>query len=82
VNRLSESQFKGPKLDRAFDPVKFEASLAYTERVAALGLSEEEARHLGIGEKRGKVYVPIRYPSGAIAGWQHGDFQFPRQTTA
>jgi DNA primase len=64
-----------------FDPVKFEASLAYTDEVAALGITEEQAEAFGIGCKRGKVYVPVRWPSGSIAGWQFvedGVVHFPK----
>lgn len=64
---------KSAKVDRPFDPVKFEASLAYTENVAAMGITEADATLMGIGEKRGKIYVPVRWPSGSIAGWQYTD---------
>lgn len=73
---------KQPASSQVFDAVKFEASLAYTENVSALGVSEADAKLMAIGEKRGKVYVPVRWPSGSIAGWQytdeHGQVHFPK----
>jgi len=43
----------------------------YTENVEALGITEEQAKALGIGENRGHVYCAMRYESGAIAGFLH-----------
>lgn len=64
---------KQPASSHVFDPVKFAASLAYTENISALGVSEADANLMAIGEKRGKIYVPVRWPSGSIAGWQYTD---------
>jgi hypothetical protein len=50
-----------------FDPVAFAAKLVFSEEVAALGFSEEDAEHFGVGFYRGKVYAPLRHPSGDIA---------------
>lgn len=56
---------------KTFDPAAFLEKLEFTEDVAALGITEEQARALGIGEYRGKVYCAIRYQSGTIAGFLH-----------
>jgi len=55
------------------DALRFEASLSFTDEVAALGITEEQAETFGIGCKRGEVYVPMRYPAGPIAGWHYSD---------
>lgn len=52
-----------------FDPVKFASKLAFSEEVRALGFSQADAEHYGIGFYRGHTYLPLRHPSGAIAGW-------------
>jgi DNA primase len=82
TRRVEKQEKSATKKDVAFDPVKFAASLAYSENVAALGISEADAETMAIGEKRGKVYVPVRWPSGSIAGWQYTDesgIHFPRR---
>ena len=50
-----------------FDPVAFAAKLAFSEEVAALGFTEEDAEHFQVGFYRGKVYAPLRHPNGDIA---------------
>jgi hypothetical protein len=51
-----------------FDPEAFfKEKLAYSEEVAALGFSEEDAEHFQVGAYRGKVYAPLRHPDGSIA---------------
>jgi hypothetical protein len=50
-----------------FDPAAFAAKLVFSEEVAALGFSEEDAEHFGVGFYRGKVYAPLRHPDGTIA---------------
>jgi hypothetical protein len=55
------------KREAAFDPEAFTAKLAYGDAVAALGFSEEDAEHFGVGLYRGKVYAPLRHPDGSIA---------------
>jgi hypothetical protein len=55
------------KYDQPFDPAAFAAKLAYSEEVAALGFSEEDAEHFQVGSYRGKVYAPLRHPDGSIA---------------
>ena len=37
----------------------------------ALGLTEEQAKALGIGVHRGRVYCAMRYGSGTVAGFLH-----------
>jgi hypothetical protein len=69
-NRRSEPT--GPtleKLSKAFDPIAFAAKLAFTDEVAELGISEEDATRLQIGFTRGKVYLPIRNDDGSISGF-------------
>lgn len=48
-----------------FDPVAFAAKLAFSDEVAALGFSEEDAEHFQVGFYRGKVYAPLRLSIGA-----------------
>jgi hypothetical protein len=55
-----------------FDPEAFaKEKLAYSEEVAALGFSEEDAEHFGVGflKSKGKVYLPLRHPDGSIAAF-------------
>jgi hypothetical protein len=54
-----------------FDPDKFAARLHYSDEVAALGISEEDAERLGIGwhPQRKAVYFPIRNPDGSKSGF-------------
>jgi hypothetical protein len=56
-----------------FDRVKFAASLAYDERVKALGLSEENAERHRIGSKRDKLFVPICPPDAEPVCWAEID---------
>jgi hypothetical protein len=57
------------KLSRSFDPVAFAAKLAFTDEVAELGITEEDAARLQIGFTRGKVYFPFRNDDGSISGF-------------
>ena len=50
-------------------PVAFASKLAFTDEVAELGISEEDATRLQIGFTRGKVYFPIRNEDGSISGF-------------
>lgn len=50
-----------------FDTRALAAKLAYSDEVAALGFSEEDAEHFQVGFYRGKVYAPLRHPDGSIA---------------
>jgi hypothetical protein len=50
-----------------FDPQAFLEKLEYTDEVAATGLSEEDAKFLGVGFHRGKLYQAARWPNGDIA---------------
>jgi hypothetical protein len=54
-----------------FDPAAFADKLEYTADVEALGLTEEQAKALGIGVHRGRVYCAMRYGSGTVAGFLH-----------
>lgn len=70
------------KKEVAFDPVKFEAGLTYTDEVKALGYTEEFAKQMAIGSHRGAVYIPHRWPCGTIAGWvalTEGKLKVPKQ---
>lgn len=58
-----------PQKDAAFDPAAFAAKLEYTAEVRALGFDEATAQAFGIGFYRGKVYLPVRYPTGEISGF-------------
>jgi hypothetical protein len=60
---------KTVKVDRPFDPQAFASKLTFTDEVAALGISEEDATRPQIGFTRGKVYFPIRNEDGSIAGF-------------
>lgn len=50
-----------------FDPLAFLAKLTYSDEVKATGLSEEDAKSLGVGFYRGKLYQAARWPNGNIA---------------
>ncbi len=63
----SRETTRQPKPEQPFDPEAFAAKLAYADEVAALGFSEEDAEHFGVGFYRGKVYAPLRHPDGSIA---------------
>ncbi len=63
-----------------FDPQAFAAKLVYSEEVAALGVTEEEAESLGIGFYRGKLYQALRYANGQTAGYSafaNGELKLP-----
>jgi hypothetical protein len=45
------------------------AKLAFTDEVAELGITEEDAVRLQIGFTRGKVYFPVRNDDGSISGF-------------
>jgi DNA primase len=67
----------------AFDPQAFAAKLTFTEEVAALGFSEEDAEHFQVGFYRGKVYAPLRHPDGSIAcfyDYGNGTLKLPART--
>jgi hypothetical protein len=67
---------------REFDPVAFAAKLAFTDEVAELGITEEDATRLQIGFTRGKVYLPIRNDDGSIngfIGFADGQLKMPPQ---
>lgn len=55
------------KTEQAFDVAAFLAKLVYSDEVSALGFTEEDAEHFQVGFYRGKVYAPLRHPSGEIA---------------
>jgi len=52
-----------------FDPKAFVERLAYTDEVAALGMTEEDAKRYRIGEHRKKLYLPICPPDVAPSAW-------------
>jgi len=70
------------KKETAFDPVAFASKLQFTDEVAELGISEEDATRLQIGFTRGKVYFPIRNEDGSISGfvgYADGQLKMPPQ---
>jgi hypothetical protein len=73
-------QKAAPKPPADFDPQAFAAKLVFSEEVAALGFSEEDAEHFGVGFYQGKVYAPLRHPSGDIAcfyDYRNGRLKLP-----
>ena len=70
------------KKETAFDPAAFASKLAFTDEVAELGISEEDATRLQIGFTRGKVYFPVRNEDGSISGfigYADGQLKMPPQ---
>ena len=70
------------KKETAFDPSAFASKLAFTDEVAELGISEEDATRLQIGFTRGKVYFPVRNDDGSISGFigfADGQLKMPPQ---
>jgi hypothetical protein len=63
----SRETTRQPKSEQPFDPAAFAAKLVFSDEVASLGFSEEDAEHFGVGFYRGKVYAPLRHPDGTIA---------------
>jgi hypothetical protein len=58
----------------AFDPDAYLAKLSYSDEVKELGISEDDAKILGIGTSstglhRGRIAIALRWPSGEIAGF-------------
>jgi DNA primase len=53
----------------SFDPQAFAAKLTFSEEVAVLGFSDEDAERFQVGFYRGKVYIPLRHPDGTIAAF-------------
>jgi hypothetical protein len=83
-NSDKAEQKKAPatKKETAFDPAAFASKLAFTDEVAELGISEEDATRLQIGFTRGKVYFPIRNEDGSISGFvgfADGQLKMPPQ---
>jgi hypothetical protein len=67
---------------KEFDPLAFAAKLQFTDEVAELGITEEDATRLQIGFTRGKVYFPIRNDDSSIAGFigfADGELKMPPQ---
>lgn len=67
---------------RQFDPAAFASKLSFSEDVAALGLSEADAKRLGIGwhPQRKAVYFPQKDDTGFICGfigWKDGKLVMP-----
>ena len=70
------------KKETTFDPVAFASKLSFTDEVAELGISEEDATRLQIGFTRGKVYFPVRNEDGSISGfigYADGQLKMPPQ---
>ena len=71
---VSKTRASPPPKEQAFDAEAYAAKLTYTEQVAALGISEEDAARLSIGYAstgihRGRVVFPVRNVDGSIAGF-------------
>jgi DNA primase len=67
-------QKREPTRQTSFDPNDYLSKLTYSEEVAALGISEEDAQALGIGFvntglHRGRIAIALRWPTGEIAGF-------------
>jgi hypothetical protein len=52
------------KTEQAFDPVAFAAKLVFSEEVAALGFSEEDAEHFGVGSTGARCTRRSGIPAG------------------
>jgi len=63
----------GDKTAPPFDPAAFGAKLTYSDEVAALGYTEEDAERFSIGFYKGNVYRPLRYPNGTISHFEGYD---------
>lgn len=68
-----QRQEKSKEKSAPFDAAAFGAKLTFTEEVAALGYTEGFAKEMSIGFYKDRVYIPIRYPTGAIAGFEGYD---------
>ena len=69
----------------SFDPAAFAAQLQYTDEVAALGLSKEDAQRFRVGVHRGKLYVPICPEDVAPPAWMEchdGELKLPSKWLA
>ena len=80
VPQAARAETTAPK--KEFDPVAFAAKLSFTDEVAELGISEEDATRLQIGFTRGKVYFPVRNEDGSISGfvgYADGQLKMPPQ---
>jgi len=72
----------GTNQGKPFDPDAFARRLKYTDEVAKLGFSEEDAERFTIGFCQGRVYIPVRHPNGDIAGfvgWNEEGLKVPKQ---
>jgi len=58
---------------KVFDADAFAEALAFTDEVKALNITPEQAKQLGIGMHRGKLYIAMRYESGIIAGFVYSE---------
>lgn len=68
------------KKEVEFNPAAFAAKLVFSDEVAALGLTEQDAVRLGIGFTRGRVYFPMKDDTGFIAGfigYADGELKMP-----
>jgi DNA primase len=64
-----QKQAAATKKEVEFNPAAFAAKLVFSDEVAALGLTEQDAARLGIGFTRGKVYFPMKDDTGFICGF-------------
>ena len=80
VPQAARAETTAPK--KEFDPVAFAAKLSFTDEVAELGISEEDATRLQIGFTRGRIYIPVRNEDGSISGFvgfADGQLKMPPQ---
>jgi DNA primase len=78
----SPSKPKKAEVRKDFDPQAFASKLAFTDEVAELGISEDDATRLQIGFTRGRVYFPIRNEDGSVSGfigYADGQLKMPPQ---
>jgi len=66
---VPQADQKGGTNRPEFDPAVFAAKLQFTDEVAKLGFAEDDAKALGVGFYRGKVYLALRHPNGDTAGF-------------
>jgi DNA primase len=67
--KSKETSASPSKREVAFDPAAFASKLVFTDEVAALGLTEQDAARLGIGFTRGRVYFPMKDDTGFVCGF-------------
>lgn len=73
---VPQKQKAGDNQPKSFDPAAFASKLTY---LAELGITEDEAKTLGVGEHRGKLYIALRDEYGHTAGFVSAEnLKFPK----